>query len=57
MSGSRIEYAKEALIVFLKSMPAECYFNIISFGSEFSSMFSRSVNEEDKLQKAINKVN
>lgn len=40
MSGENMDNAKEALLLFLKSLPADCYFNIISFGSKFSSLFS-----------------
>jgi uncharacterized protein with von Willebrand factor type A (vWA) domain len=39
MSGTRMKMAKEALILFLKSLPQQCYFNIISFGSTYESMF------------------
>lgn len=35
MGGSRIEKAKEALILFLKSLPVQTYFNVVSFGSNF----------------------
>ncbi|KAI0916398.1 hypothetical protein AcW1_008870 [Taiwanofungus camphoratus] len=39
----RIDYAKKALIVLLKSLPAnDTYFNIISFGSGHSSLWSSS---------------
>jgi uncharacterized protein with von Willebrand factor type A (vWA) domain len=40
MSGSRMKMAVEALVLFLKSLPSQCYFNIISFGSDFEYMFN-----------------
>ena len=40
MNGDRIKNAKEALFLFLKSLPAGCYFNVISFGSSYSSLFN-----------------
>lgn len=43
MSGSRIKLVKEALIYFLHSLPADSYFNIISFGSTFEKMFAQSI--------------
>eukprot|EP00095_Tigriopus_kingsejongensis_P011133 maker-scaffold1161_size58349-snap-gene-0.8 protein:Tk11133 transcript:maker-scaffold1161_size58349-snap-gene-0.8-mRNA-1 annotation:"hypothetical protein DAPPUDRAFT_309817" len=42
-----IEQAKKALDLFLHSLPADCYFNIWSFGSRFSSLFPQSVLYDD----------
>jgi len=42
MSGKRIEMAKETALLFLFSLPEDCKFNVISFGSNFSKMFSES---------------
>ena len=39
MGGNRIKNAKEALFLFLKSLPAECYFNVVSFWSSHSFLF------------------
>ena len=39
MSGSRIEAAKEALLLLLKSLPVGCSFNIVSFGNQFRLLF------------------
>ena len=52
-----IVLAKEALQLFLHSLPANCYFNIWSFGSEFSALFKESQKYDEKtLQLAKAKV-
>ena len=43
MSGSRIRMACEAAELFLKSLPQNSRFNIVSFGSSYKFMFSNSV--------------
>ena len=42
MYGERIEKAKEALVIFLKSLPKDSYFNVYSFGSEYKTLFAMS---------------
>ena len=48
MSGSFIRSASEALVLFLKSLPEDCYFNIYGFGTTFKSLFSSSVPYNQK---------
>jgi von Willebrand factor A domain-containing protein 5 len=36
MSGKKMEMTKEALKLFIQSLPPGCLFEIISFGSKFS---------------------
>ncbi|CAL8097329.1 unnamed protein product [Orchesella dallaii] len=54
MMGQSIELAKKALLLFLHSMPADCYFNIVGFGSTYNFLFPNSVKYDDgTLKKAI----
>ena len=43
MEGTRIDKAKEALKLFVDKIPPESYFNVISFGNDYSSIWSNSV--------------
>ena len=42
MSGDHIFHVKETLILFLKSLPTNCFFNLIGFGSYYRSLFQES---------------
>ena len=42
-----IELAKEALLLFLHSLPPDCFFNVYSFGSRFDSLFPLSSRYTD----------
>jgi hypothetical protein len=57
MSGKPIEKAKEALILFLKSLPIDTYFQIVSFGDGYQDMFSRSQkNSNESVAEALVKI-
>lgn len=42
-----MEAAKSALISALEIIPPNCKYNVISFGSEFESLFSESQPKND----------
>ena len=42
MCGTYIKSASETLVLFLKSIPEGCHFNIVSFGSRYESFFPLS---------------
>lgn len=42
MARGRIEVAKEALKLFIQSLPSDCKFNIISFGTKHELMYRQS---------------
>ena len=42
MRGAYIKSASDTLMLFLKSIPEGCYFNIVSFGSRYESFFPSS---------------
>ena len=53
MSGSYIKSASETLVLFLKSIPQGCFFNIVSFGSSFKSFFPSSMPyNQETMEKA-----
>nr|CAX74653.1 Loss of heterozygosity 11 chromosomal region 2 gene A protein homolog [Schistosoma japonicum] len=55
MEGDNISYAKTSLLLFLKSLPVNCRFQIIGFGSNFAALFSEPTDySEDSLNAAMN---
>ena len=54
MMGSTIASACETLILFLKSLPPGCRFNIIGFGSHYTLLFPNSVSyDQQHVDEAI----
>jgi len=57
MKGDRISMARNALLLFLKSLPADSYFNIVSFGTDYIPLFGSSVAySKDSLRNAAKMV-
>ncbi|XP_032233740.2 von Willebrand factor A domain-containing protein 5B1 isoform X2 [Nematostella vectensis] len=57
MSGKHIFQVKEMLILFLKSLPANCYFNLIGFGSYYRSVYQETqIYDEETAEHACNYV-
>lgn len=53
MSGSRNNSARETLLLFLKSLPDGCYFNVVGFGSSYKTLFKNSqLYNDENLKKA-----
>ncbi|PKK77689.1 hypothetical protein RhiirC2_675649 [Rhizophagus irregularis] len=47
--------AAQALELLLRSLPEDCYFNVVSFGSDYDSLFPKSeLYSETSLSKALN---
>ncbi|CAF2887846.1 unnamed protein product [Rotaria sp. Silwood2] len=51
---NKIELARQATVLFLKSLPMNCYFNIIRFGSKYMVLFNEVtvVYNEDNARQA-----
>ncbi|KAK8723637.1 hypothetical protein OTU49_011475, partial [Cherax quadricarinatus] len=56
MVGKNIKCTRVALLLFLKSLPMDCLFNIVTFGTDFSFLFpegSRKYNEETLAEACV----
>ncbi|PKY37778.1 hypothetical protein RhiirA4_438907 [Rhizophagus irregularis] len=54
MNGSSIKKASSALELLLRSLPEDCYFNIVSFGERFDPLFKLSEpNSPSSLSTAL----
>ena len=54
MNGMYIQSARETLMLFLKSIPEGSYFNIVGFGSSYTTLFKNTVPYDEKhLKKAM----
>jgi hypothetical protein len=51
---NKTELTRQAMLLFLKSLPVDCYFNIIRFGSQYKSLFTdiTAIYNEENAQKA-----
>lgn len=57
MGGSKMNTLRDAMTVFLKSLPKECHLNIYSFGSNYSSLWEKSRQySQESLDAAIHHV-
>ena len=57
MRGDRIDLAKKAAILFLKSLPMNSLFNIISFGTEYQALYSKpQKNSSEVVSETIKKI-
>ncbi|CAF1222422.1 unnamed protein product [Rotaria sordida] len=56
---NKIGLAREAMLLFLKSLPLDCQFNIIQFGSNHEALFDEvtSIYNEKNVQKAERLIN
>lgn len=44
MQGKKLQMAQQAVLIFLKSLPENCKFNIVSFGTSYDLLFENSVD-------------
>ena len=58
MSGTNIQSAADTLITCIKSLPNDCYFNVVAFGSTFRQLFHKSAEYSKKsVERAVQFAN
>ncbi|BHF79244.1 von Willebrand factor A domain-containing protein 5A [Sparganum proliferum] len=54
MTGDRMQQAKRALLIFLESLPSDCRFQIVGFGSTHEALFPEPLDyTEEFLERAL----
>ena len=57
MGGSRINLAVEALMLFIRSLPPDSLFNVVSFGSSYKLLFKKNKKYDDNtMQQALSEI-
>ena len=58
MDGDRITMARDSLVLFLKSLPQESLFNVVSFGDSYEFLFQGSSEKytQSTLERAVKEV-
>lgn len=57
MEGSKIDFAKQALQIFIKSLPPESMFNIYGFGSKWNKLYKEfQLISEQTLKNCQDKI-
>lgn len=58
MSGKKMHCTSEALLLAIKSLPSQCIFNVIAFGSKYRILFQNSMKVSTTyIEKALQFVN
>ena len=57
MGGNRISLAKQALMLFIRSLPPDSLFNVVSFGSSYELMFDQNKKyDNNTMQQALSEI-
>jgi len=57
MHGQTMKTAVNSLLLFLKSLPKDSFFNVVSFGSDFTFLYDKSVaSSQESINEATKKI-